>query len=228
MSDGVAASPARSSISTESAYETSQSQTSAGQTSVEGCLQGSDGNFTLADSSGTTYQLNGDTSKLSKHVGNEVQITGSTSGSTSGSSAASSSKWNVPGSFPADVHRGEGETYIRKLREHEQMTSRKAPVEEARDGLNQAVSTGLCSAQNRSCHDFFVEAVFSYEPPVGERELTALNGVREVYGVWLVKFNQDANSVTVQYDLSRLTESDIEFMLRNAGIRLQTPLAKVA
>ncbi len=69
----------------------SQSQASAGQTSVEGCLQGSDGNFTLADNSGTTYQLSGDTSKLSKHVGHEVQITGSTSGSTSGSSSASSS-----------------------------------------------------------------------------------------------------------------------------------------
>ncbi len=73
-----------------------------------------------------------------------------------------------------------------------------------------------------------LEAVFGYEPPVGERELTALNGVRDVYGIWLVKFNQGANTVTVQYDASRLTKSDIEFMLRNAGIRLQTLLAKVA
>ena len=56
----------------------SQAGTSAGETSVEGCLQGSNGNFTLTDKSGTTYQLSGDTSKLSKHVGHEVQITGST------------------------------------------------------------------------------------------------------------------------------------------------------
>src|SRR5438132_13289591 len=58
----------------------------SGQTTVEGCLQGSDGNYTLTDKSGTTYQLQGDTSKLSAHVGHEVQITGST---TSASSATS-------------------------------------------------------------------------------------------------------------------------------------------
>src|SRR6266496_1108379 len=58
----------------------------SGQTTVEGCLRGSDGNYTLTDKSGTTYHLQGDTSKLSAHVGHEVQITGST---TSASSATS-------------------------------------------------------------------------------------------------------------------------------------------
>ena len=69
--------------------QTGSSQTGAsgsGQTTVQGCLQGSDGNYTLTDKSGTTYQLQGDTSKLSAHVGHEVQITGST---TSASSATS-------------------------------------------------------------------------------------------------------------------------------------------
>jgi len=61
------------------------SSTSSGQT-VQGCLQGSDGNYTLTDKAGTTYQLQGDTSKLSAHVGHEVQITGST---TSASTATS-------------------------------------------------------------------------------------------------------------------------------------------
>ena len=65
-------------------------QTGSSQNKVEGCLQGSDGNFTLTDSSGTTYQLQGDTSKLTEHVGHEVQITGSTSGGT-GDSANSAS-----------------------------------------------------------------------------------------------------------------------------------------
>jgi Protein of unknown function (DUF5818) len=59
----------------------SQTGTAAsGQTTVQGCLQSSDGNYTLTDKSGTSYQLHGDTSKLSAHVGHEVQITGSTSG----------------------------------------------------------------------------------------------------------------------------------------------------
>jgi hypothetical protein len=66
----------------------SQTGTSAsGQTTVQGCLQGSDGNYTLTDKSGTTYQLQGDTKKLSGHVGHEVQITGSSSGTGATSSA---------------------------------------------------------------------------------------------------------------------------------------------
>ena len=69
--------------------QTGSSQTGAsasGQATVQGCLQGSDGNYTLTDKNGTTYQLQGDTSKLSAHVGHEVQITGST---TSASTATS-------------------------------------------------------------------------------------------------------------------------------------------
>jgi hypothetical protein len=81
-----------------------QGHDSSGKTTVEGCLQGSDGNFTLTDSSGVTYQLQGDTSKLTEHVGHEVQIKGSTSGSagsnpssgaTAGGSAGSQQTLNV-------------------------------------------------------------------------------------------------------------------------------------
>ena len=61
--------------------------TASGQTTVQGCLQGSDGNYTLTDNSGTTYTLQGDTSKLSPHVGHEVQITGTTSGASASPSA---------------------------------------------------------------------------------------------------------------------------------------------
>jgi hypothetical protein len=71
-----------------------KSQTSgrSGQT-FEGCLGGSAGNYTLIDASGNKYQLAGDTSKLSGHVGQQVRITGgespgapgaATSGVTSG------------------------------------------------------------------------------------------------------------------------------------------------
>jgi len=52
--------------------------TASGQTTVQGCLQGSDGNYTLTDNDGATYQLQGDTSKLNAHVGHEVRIAGST------------------------------------------------------------------------------------------------------------------------------------------------------
>ena len=77
----------------------SQTGTSSNQTSIEGCLQGSNGTFTLTDKSGMTYQLQGDSSKLSKHVGHEVELTGSASsagstagaGSTTGAGSSSAS-----------------------------------------------------------------------------------------------------------------------------------------
>lgn len=66
--------------------------------SIEGCLAGSAGNYTLTDASGKTYQLQGDTSKLSDEVGHQVRIHGTeasagmgASGGAAGSSSASSS-----------------------------------------------------------------------------------------------------------------------------------------
>src|ERR1700758_854202 len=66
-----------------------KSSNSGGQTSVQGCLSGSDGNYTLTDKNGTTYQLMGDTSKLSEHVGHEVKITGTAAASSSGAASES-------------------------------------------------------------------------------------------------------------------------------------------
>jgi hypothetical protein len=54
---------------------------SGGNMTLEGCLSGSDGNYMLTDKNGTTYQLAGDTAKLSDHVGHEIKVTGSTSAS---------------------------------------------------------------------------------------------------------------------------------------------------
>jgi hypothetical protein len=63
----------------------------SGQTTVEGCLQSSAGNYTLTDKNGMTYQLSGDTSKLSDHVGHEVQITGTSSAASASSNSAAAS-----------------------------------------------------------------------------------------------------------------------------------------
>ena len=68
--------------------------------SVEGCLGGSAGNFTVIDKSGTTYQLQlpagADTSKLNAHLGEEVRVTGTMAnvkqpGDTSAASSTSAS-----------------------------------------------------------------------------------------------------------------------------------------
>jgi hypothetical protein len=63
---------------------------SAGQKTVTGCLSGSNGSYTLTDKHGMTYQLTGDTAKLSDHVGREVKITGNSNsaGSAPGGGAA--------------------------------------------------------------------------------------------------------------------------------------------
>jgi len=77
------------------------SQTSAGgEMTVQGCLSGSSGSYTLTDKHGMSYQLTGDTAKLSEHVGHEVKITG-TSSSEASSAGASSGTSSAAGSTAA-------------------------------------------------------------------------------------------------------------------------------
>lgn len=75
---------------TAGAAQTSRSG-AGGQMTVEGCLSGSNGNFTLTDKNGMSYQLTGDTAKLSEHVGHEVKVTGMTGSSGAGSETAGGS-----------------------------------------------------------------------------------------------------------------------------------------
>ena len=77
--------------STSNSGQTSRTG-AGGQMTVEGCLSGASGNFTLTDKNGTSYQLSGDTAKLSEHVGHEVKVTG-----TSGSAGAGASGSSAPG-----------------------------------------------------------------------------------------------------------------------------------
>ena len=78
--------------STQSNPQSSTSSGSSDQTTIQGCLSGSSGNFTVTDSSGNSYKLQGDTSKLSDHVGQEVKISGKDLSSTSSSGFPSASK----------------------------------------------------------------------------------------------------------------------------------------
>ena len=78
-----------SSQSTGSSAASGQSSRTGtgGQMTVEGCLSGSSGNYTLTDKNGMSYQLTGDTAKLSEHVGHEIKVTG-TSGSSTGAESS--------------------------------------------------------------------------------------------------------------------------------------------
>ena len=71
------------------AQNSGQSRTSAGgQTTVEGCLSSSNGNYMLTDQNGTMYQLAGDTAKLSEHVGHEIKVSGTSSSADNSASSA--------------------------------------------------------------------------------------------------------------------------------------------
>jgi hypothetical protein len=80
-------------------------QSSAGEKMVEGCLGGSASNLTVTDKAGTTYQLqlppNADTSKLSRHIGEEVRVTGTVVGASSSGAANPSSSAGTAGSAPS-------------------------------------------------------------------------------------------------------------------------------
>ena len=68
---------------TSSSSSSGSSQSGGNATSIEGCLSGSAGSYTLTDASGQTYQLQGDSSKLDKEVGHQVRIRGMASGGSS-------------------------------------------------------------------------------------------------------------------------------------------------
>jgi hypothetical protein len=72
-----------------------------GSQKIQGCVSGSAGSYTLTDSSGQTFQLAGDTSKLSDNVGKKVEITGTTSSSGSSTGANPSSNPSANPSYPS-------------------------------------------------------------------------------------------------------------------------------
>jgi hypothetical protein len=73
-----------------------------------------------------------------------------------------------------------------------------------------------------------LEGHFSYGQAPSEREVRALDRVRLVYGVRKISFDENAHIVRVEYDASRLRESDITVLLRAAGIDIQIKTAPAA
>jgi hypothetical protein len=60
------------------------------ESTIQGCLAASGSSFTLTDKAGKTYQLEGDSSKLTSHVGHELQLTGTEAAGDAASSASPS------------------------------------------------------------------------------------------------------------------------------------------
>jgi hypothetical protein len=71
----------------------------------------------------------------------------------------------------------------------------------------------------------YMDVVFRYGAVPGETELKAIDGMREVYGIRGVKFNQAERTVRVGYDASRLKADGVARLLRQAGVDVREQLA---
>ncbi len=70
-----------------------------------------------------------------------------------------------------------------------------------------------------------VEVVFRYGMPPGEREMSALGQVSDVYGIRRVQCEEQGRTIRVEYDASRLNEATVEGLLRQAGFDVREKLA---
>ncbi|MFZ0312528.1 MAG: hypothetical protein WAL85_07460 [Candidatus Korobacteraceae bacterium] len=70
-----------------------------------------------------------------------------------------------------------------------------------------------------------VEVVFRYGMAPGEREMSALGQVSDVYGIRRVQVDEQGRRIRVEYDATRLNEATVEGLLRNAGFDVRERLA---
>jgi hypothetical protein len=71
----------------------------------------------------------------------------------------------------------------------------------------------------------YLDIVYRYGATPGEREMRAIDGVREVYGVQKITFDDKERTVRVLFDASRMNEDAIAKLLRQAGIDVREKLA---
>jgi len=67
----------------------------------------------------------------------------------------------------------------------------------------------------------YLETAYRYQSQPGEKELRAIDSVREVYGIQRIQFNDKERIVRVIFDASRLKEESVARLLRNSGIDLK-------
>jgi hypothetical protein len=65
-----------------------------------------------------------------------------------------------------------------------------------------------------------VDVCFHYGVPPGEAEMSALSTAREVYGIRALRFDEKNKTIRVEFDATRLNESNVEALLRRAGLDL--------
>ncbi len=69
-----------------------------------------------------------------------------------------------------------------------------------------------------------LEVRFRYGATPGEREMRAIDNVRDVYGIRRITFDDKERYVRVEFDASRLKEPTVAALLRRAGIDVKEKL----
>ena len=70
----------------------------------------------------------------------------------------------------------------------------------------------------------YLEVGYRYQSAPGEKELHALDRIREVYGIQRVQFNEEGRTVRVLFDASRMKDEAVARLLRQAGLDLTEKL----
>ena|ERR1700730_3834823 len=72
-----------------------------------------------------------------------------------------------------------------------------------------------------------MEVAYRYAGPPTENAMQAVDGMREVYGIRRISFNEKQQTVKVEYDASRFKEPVVANLLRRAGVDIlgRLPLA---
>jgi len=70
----------------------------------------------------------------------------------------------------------------------------------------------------------YLETAYRYQSQPGEKELRAVDSVREVYGIQSIQFDEKQRVVRVLYDASRLKDEAVARLLRNSGIDVKERL----
>jgi hypothetical protein len=69
-----------------------------------------------------------------------------------------------------------------------------------------------------------LEVRFRYGATPGEREMRAIDNVRDVYGIRRITFDEKQRAVRVEFDASRMKEPTVAALLRRAGIDVREKL----
>lgn len=72
-----------------------------------------------------------------------------------------------------------------------------------------------------------LEVMFRYGLPPGEKEMSALGKMYDVYGIRRLQFNEGQRTIRVEYDATRLNEPAVEHLLRSAGVDVRERMALV-